>query len=137
MRAGEVELKRVYPRRLRALDDLHPRILVVFLHDRGDDDAAGVFVLELLELIDPDLERAVGDQLDVLPAINLLRFLGTQTGIARRNVDDFRSIETDGLGHHRAPAFIERLADDVSIGPRWAGADDEWVGQFQAIDGGG
>ena len=34
----------------------------------------------------------------------------------------------------RAPAFLKRLADDVQVGSRRPGADDEWIRQFKSID---
>ena len=48
-----------------------------------------------------------------------------------------RGVEADGLGDDRAPAFVERLADDVDVRARRAGADDERIGQLQTVDGGG
>jgi hypothetical protein len=56
---------------LAALDDFVPCVTVVFLHDRGNQDAVGVLVLYFLEFVDPDFEAAVGNQLDILPAVNL------------------------------------------------------------------
>ena len=39
VRAGEIQLERIDARVLAALDDLDPGVLVIFLHDRGDEDA--------------------------------------------------------------------------------------------------
>ena len=47
VRAGEVQLEGIDAGVLAALDDLDPGVLVVLLHDRGDEDAVGVRVLAL------------------------------------------------------------------------------------------
>ena len=46
---------------------------------------------------------------------------------------DFGRVEADRLDDDRAPAFVERFADDVGVRARRAGADDEGVGQFDAV----
>src|SRR5262249_21752358 len=122
--AGEVALERVHAGRLAALDDLDPGVLAVLLHDRGDQNAVGVSVFELLDLVDPGGEGAVADQLDVLPADDFLRFGGAQPPVARLHVDDLGGVEADGFTYDRAPAFVERLADDVGVGPRRPRGDD-------------
>ena len=58
MRAGKVQLERIHANILTALDDLGPRILVIFLHDRRDEHAVGKLIFALLEFIEPDVERA-------------------------------------------------------------------------------
>ena len=72
VRAGEVQLERIDAGVLAALDDLDPGVLVVLLHDRGDQHAVGVLVFALLEFVEPDLEPPIADQLDVFPADDLL-----------------------------------------------------------------
>ena len=72
VRAGEVQLERIDARRPGTLDDLDPGVLVVLLHDRGDQHAVRILVFALLEFVDPDLERPIADQLDVFPADHLL-----------------------------------------------------------------
>ena len=94
----------------------------------------GIAVLDLLEFVDPGVERAIADQLDVLPADDLVGAGGTQPAIARLHVDDLRGVEADGLADDRAPAFVERFADDVGVGARRARGDDERIGQFQAVN---
>jgi hypothetical protein len=54
--------------------------LLVWLHNGRDEDAVRVFRLELLELRQHDFERAVGDQLDVLPPDHLLSVLSLKLG---------------------------------------------------------
>ena len=121
---------------LAAFDDFVPGVFVVFLHDRGDENALGILVLHLLEFIDPGFEAAIGDELDVFPAVDFARLAAAQTGVARLNVDDFAGVEADRFADDGAPAFFERFADDIGVRARRAGADDEGIGKFQAVDGG-
>ncbi|MEZ6190363.1 MAG: hypothetical protein R3C45_03635 [Phycisphaerales bacterium] len=84
VRAGEIKLERIHAAVLAALDDLDPGVLVELLHDRGDQDAVGVLVLDLLELVDPDTEIAVGDKLDIFPAEDVLAVVAAQPAVAAR-----------------------------------------------------
>ena len=97
---------------------------------------SGYVSLRFLEFVEPDLERPVADELDVLPADDFLAVAGHQLGVARADVDDLGAVEADGLGDDAAPAFVEGALDDLGVGARRAGADDEGVGELQAIDGG-
>src|SRR5262245_17053459 len=93
-------------------------------------------VLDMLELVDPRLKWAVADELDVLPADDLVGAGGTQAPVARLYVDYLGGVEADGLAYHRAPAFIERSANHVGIGTRRPRADNEGIGEFQAVNDG-
>src|SRR5690606_41482647 len=64
VRAGEVQLEGVDARGLAALDDLNPAIFAALFHDRRDEDAIGVVALEAAELVFPDLDGAIADELD-------------------------------------------------------------------------
>ena len=136
VRAGEVELESVDAGVLAALDDLDPGFLAILLHDRRNEDAVGVEVLALLELVDPEVKRPVADQLDVFPADDLAAG-GVELGVARGNVDDLGGVEADGLRDDGAPALAERAADDAEVGAGRAGADDERIRELEAVDGGG
>ena len=68
VRAREVQLEPIDAGFLAAFDDLDPRVASILLHDRGDQDAIGILILAALEFFEPDLERAIADQLDVFPA---------------------------------------------------------------------
>jgi hypothetical protein len=61
VRAGEIQLKRIDARAFAALDDLAPRILVVFLHDRRDQHAGRVHIFALFKFVDPDLEFPIAN----------------------------------------------------------------------------
>src|SRR5437764_15084869 len=111
MRTGEIALERIDAGLLAAFDDLDPGVLAIFLHDRRDQDARGVLVLDLLEFLDPGGEGPIADQLDVFPADDFLGPGRPQPPIARLDVDDLGRVETDRLADHRPPALVERLAD--------------------------
>ena len=79
VRAGHVELERIAAGVLAAFDDFVPGVVVVFLHDRGDENAFGVLVFDLLEFFDPGFEAAIGDELDIFPAVDFARFAAAET----------------------------------------------------------
>ena len=134
--AGEVELEGVHADGFAALDEFDPGVFVILFHDGGDESAGGLGVFAAFELVFPDLERAVADELDIFPADDLAA-RGEELGVAGGNVDDFRGVEADGLGDDGAPALAERAVDDAEVGAGRAGADNEGVGELQAVDGGG
>ena len=133
VRAGKIQFKSVHAARLAALDDFNPRVLAVFLHDGRDEHAVGKLVFAFLELVLPNLERAVADEFDVFPADDFLAVVRMQFRVTRRDVDDLRGVEAHGFGDDRAPAFGEGLVDDVEIGSGRPGPDDERIRQFEAI----
>ena len=130
VRARHIELKRIASGILAPLDDLVPGVAVVLLHDRGDENPLGILVLYLFEFIDPRLEAAIGNKLDILPTINLTRLAAPQPRVPRLHVDHFARIQADSFADHRAPALLERLADNIRVGPRRSGADYEWIGKL-------
>lgn len=136
VRAGEIQFGGIDTGVLAALDDFAPGVHMILLHHGGDEDSIRVGVLGLFEFIEPDVEFAVADEFDVLPADHFLAIVGHQFGVARADVDDFGTIQANGFGDHTAPTFPEGAFDHLYIGPRRAGADDKGVLGLQAIDGG-
>ncbi len=110
-------------------------ILAVLLHDGGDEDALGVRVLAFLELVDPDPERPVADELDVLPADDLLAVGRVELRVAGRDVDDLRRVEADRLGDDGAPSLAEGTVDDAQVRARGPRPDHEGIGQPETVDG--
>jgi hypothetical protein len=135
VRAGKIQLESVHTGLLAALNNLDPSVFAIFFHDGSDQHAFGKKVFALLEFVQPDLERAVANQFDIFPADNFLSVMAHQFRVARRDIDDLRGVEADGLGDDGAPAFLEGLGYDVQIGSRRAGGDDERIGQFQSVHG--
>ena len=70
--APKVDLKRVDASVFAPLDQLVPRRLAVLFHDGRNQHAVWELGLELLELGEHRLQRAVGDELNVLPPNHLL-----------------------------------------------------------------
>ncbi len=125
--AGEVEFETVHPGGLAALHELDPGVLVELLHDGGDERAGGLGVLAAFELVLPEFEGAVADELDVFPADDLAAER-VGFGVARGDVDDLGGVEADGLGDDGAPALAEGAVDDGEVRAGGAGADHEGVG---------
>ena len=101
--------------------------MIVFLHDRGNQNTIGILVFALFEFVEPDIKWPIADQFDVFPTDYFLPVVSHELGITRGDVDDLGGIETDRLGDHRAPAFPERAGDDIKIRPGWTRSDDERV----------
>src|SRR5262249_10224565 len=78
--------------------------------------------LQLAELIQPGVEGAIGDELDVFETHHHLVVLARlELGVAGRGVDDLAGIEANRLADHAAPAELVRLGDYLRIrsgGPR-------------------
>src|SRR5208282_5369183 len=127
--------ERVDARVLAALDNLNPRVLPVLLHDGGDQDALWVRVLAFLELVDPDPERPVAYELDVLPADHLLAVGRMELCIAGRDVHDLRRVEADRLCDHGPPSLAKGPVDDAQVCARGPRSDHEGIGEPETIDG--
>ena len=84
MRTGHIQFKCVDTRVLAPLDDLVPRVAVVFLHDRSDEHAVRILALHFPKFVDPRVERPVGYQLDVFPAKDFLGLAAPQVGVLKR-----------------------------------------------------
>ena len=133
--AGEVEFEGIDTGVLATLGNFAPRVFVELFHDGSDEHSVGIFVFALLEFVEPFVERAVADELDVFPADHFLAVVRFQFGIAGTDVDDFGSVEADGLGDDAAPAFFKCSFDDADVGSGRAGSNDERVGHLDAVDG--
>jgi hypothetical protein len=86
--AGEIQFEGIYPGILAAPDQLAPCVLVVFLHDRGDEYPLRAHVLRVHEFTQSHLELQVTDQVDVFPADDLLPVVRHQLPVARGDIDD-------------------------------------------------
>src|SRR5579871_1189840 len=90
-------------------------------------------VLDLLEFPQPGLERAIDDQLDILPADDLIGAGGAQASVAGLHIDDLRCVQAYGLANDGAPALLERFTDNARVGARRSRGNDKRIGQLQAI----
>ena len=132
VRAAEIELDAVAFGLLDAGEDRLPRLLVAGHHQRDDQRAVGPGALDLLDLLQIDLEVAVGDELDVVerdqPPVGPV-----DRAVARaRHVDDRRPGLAERLPHHAAPAGAEGALDiDLAVGRR-GGGEPERIGRLDA-----
>ena len=108
------------------------RLLVAGDHQRDDQRAVGPGALDLLDLLQIDLEIAVGDQLDVVerdqPPVGAVDRAVARAG----DVDDRRPGLAQRLPHDAAPAGAERALDiGLAVGRRRRG-EPERVGRLDA-----
>ncbi|MPL84611.1 hypothetical protein SDC9_30576 [bioreactor metagenome] len=132
MRAAEVQLDAVGAGVLDMAEDRLPALLVAGHHQRHHERPVGIVALDRLDLAQVDLERAVGDQLDVVdphhPPVAAI-----DHAIARpRDVDDGRPLGAEGLPHHAAPARLIGTADVVFLVGRRRRGEPERVRRLDA-----
>ncbi len=99
-------------------------------HDRADQRAIGPFTLHLLHLVEIELQRAIGDQFDIVEADQVARRV-VDRAVTRRHVDD-RRVFAERLPHHAAPARLEGADDVVFLIRRRRRGQPERVGRFDA-----
>ncbi len=84
VRAAEIELDRVGAGLLDPGQDGLPAGLLAGHHERDDHRPVGPVALDLLDLAQIDLERPVGDQLDIVEAGHALAAIGGRHRSGRR-----------------------------------------------------
>ena len=133
VRAAEVELQAVGAGVFGALDDVVPGLALRFHHQRRDDGVLRVALLDLGDLAEVDLDRAVGDELDVVEAHHALA-VPIDRGVARGDVDDGLA---DGLPDGAAPAGVEGAHDLLAAVGGRSGGEPEGIGAADAGEVGG
>ena len=132
VRAAEIELDAVAVRLFDAREDRLPGVLVARHHQRDDQSAIAPGPLDLLDLLQIDLEIAVGDEFDVVER-DQAPVRPMDRAVARaRDIDDRRSRFAERLPHDAAPAGAKGALDvDLAVGRRRRG-EPERVGRFDA-----
>ena len=110
VRAAEVQFDAVGPGVLRPLRDLVPGLAVRFDHERDEQGMVRIRLLDAGDLAQVVVERAVGDEFDVVEAEQLSAVV-VDAAVARGDVDD--RLEAERLPDGAAPAGVERPADLV------------------------
>src|SRR5579885_1012343 len=124
VRAAEVEFEAVGAGILGLLHDFVPGFALGFDHEGSDDGVPGIAFLYFGDFAKVDVERAVGDELDVVEAHHALA-VEIDGGIARRDVDDGLA---EGFPDGAAPAGVESAHDlFAAIGGR-SGGEPEGIG---------
>ena len=129
VRARQVQLERVragiLARRRQRLPVPELAVVAGARHDRRDEDAIGVRLLDPREPRQPPVERLVGDELPVPGRVqrrprallhrDLVRVGRGAEELGLRSGDVRDRVKADGLGDHAAPARVEG-AHDVAVG---------------------
>ena len=106
VRAAEVQLEAVDAGVLAPLDEDLPVVLRLG-HQRRDDDVLRVALLDLADLAEVHLERAIGDELDVVEPHQLAAVVVDAAEAAR----DVHDRVAERLPHGAAPAGVEGAHD--------------------------
>ena len=132
VRAAEVQFDAVAFGLFDARENVPPGVFVARHHQRGDHRAVGPFALDLLDLLQIDLEVAVGDQFDVVEG-DQAPVRPIHRAVARaRDVDHRRPGFAEGLPHDAAPAGAKGALDiGLAVGRRRRG-EPERIGRFDA-----
>lgn len=133
MWARHVQLKSIHADILTTLHNFHPSRLVVFFHNRCDQHTIWKAILKLFKFIDPDVETAVANQLDVFPAVDFLRLSAAQPPVPGLYVDDLIGIQAHCLTNDSSPAFVKSLTDNVRVCTRRPRSDHERIRKSQSV----
>src|SRR5215212_8094813 len=134
VRAREVELESIDASVLDHASQLLPAALFILLHDRGDQDMVWIIFLDLSKLVEPDVDWAIGDQLDVLKTYDFACGSGAEFSVTRNNIHDLRRFETDSFSDSATPAGIVRLGQHASICSRRSRTQHKRIGKLYAVD---
>ena len=110
MRAAEIQLDAVGAGVLRLLGDLVPGLARRLDHQRDEERPIGIRLLDPRDLLEVDVERAIGDQFDIIEPHHLSAVV-IDGAVARRDVDD--RLARERLPDGPAPAGVEGAADLV------------------------
>src|SRR2546426_3555860 len=104
MRAREVELECIHARVLDHARQFLPAALFILFHDRGYQHMIRILLFDLAKLVEPDFNRAIGNQLDVFEANDLAGSSRSQFPVTRNDVDNLGGFQANSLCDRAAPA---------------------------------
>src|SRR6478735_6065280 len=81
----KVKLEAVDARLLDEAGQLLPAALLVLLHDRRDQNVVWILFLDLSKLVEPDVDRSIGDQLDVFKTNHFAGGSRAEFSVTRNN----------------------------------------------------
>ena len=96
---------------------------------------SGYLSLDLLEFVDPGVEAAIGNQLDVLPAVDLARLAAPQPRIPRLHVDHLRASRLTVLQMTAPQPSSSALPMTLAFVPGGPEPMTNGIGKLQTIDG--
>src|SRR6185436_4187902 len=111
-----------------------PATLFVLLHDRRDQDVVWILFLDLPKLVQPNVDRSIGDEFDVFETDNFACTSRTKFPVTRNDIHDLRRLEADSLSDSAAPTRVKRFRKHASICSRRSRTEDERVGKLHAVD---
>ncbi len=114
-----------------ARQDRLPGVLVAGDHQADHQARSGQFALDLLDLLQVHLERAVGDQLDIVEADDAA-VTGPDGAVARTVDVDDRRVLAQRLPDRTTPASLEGALDIVGLVGRRRRGQPERVGRLDA-----
>src|SRR6185437_505426 len=86
----EVELETIDARVLDHTREFLPTALLILFHDRSDQDVIRILLLDLAKLVEPNVDRSIGDQLDVFKTDHFTCATRAKFAVTRDDVHDFR-----------------------------------------------
>ncbi len=131
MRTAEVQLDAVRTGVLRLLGDLVPGFAGRLDHQRDEERPIGMGLLDPRDLLEIHLERAIGDQFDIIESHHFSSVV-IDGAVARRDVDD--RLARQRLPDRATPAGVERATDLVFGVGRRTGCQPERVRRLDAAE---
>src|SRR5712692_10000737 len=87
VRAGKVKLESIDASVLHDAGELLPTLLAVLFHNRSDEYMVRIIFLDLPELFQPDLDRPIRNQLDILKTDHFIGLARAQFSVTRHDID--------------------------------------------------
>src|SRR6185369_9697887 len=87
---------------------------------------------DLAKLLEPNVDRPIGDQFDVLEADDFAGSSRAELSVTRNNIHYLRRFETDSLRDGAAPTCFKRLREHARVRSRRARAEHKRVGELHA-----
>jgi hypothetical protein len=82
-------------------------------------------ILATLELVQPDLEWSIADQLNVFPAEDFVAIVGVELAVTRRDIHNFGGVEANRLSNDPTPLFPKCPLNDIEVRSGWTGGNPE------------
>src|SRR6266508_1031948 len=131
---GKVQLESVDACVLDHARQFLPAVLVKLFHDRSNENMLWILFFDLTKLIQPDIDRAIRNELNVFKTDDLARRFRTQFAITRYHIYNLGRFQANRLRDSAAPPGVIRLGDHARVRARRAGAQQKRVREGHSVD---
>ena len=130
MGATKVQLDAVCLGIFNAVQDVFPAFLIAGHHQRNHHSAVAPFALDHLDLVKVHLQRAVGDQLDIVQPQKAAIRAPNRAVTRPAHIDHGRAFGAKRFPHHPAPARLKGALDVIGFVRGRGRGQPKRVGRF-------